>query len=257
MNPPQYDKPIKLILVGAYESGKSALLRRFTDNAFTPTYDVTIGIEFGSRIIVVDGKKIKLQIWDTGGQEVYRSITRAYYRGASSILLTFDICSSDSFKSLDDFFTEAAKYGDSTAQKVLVGCKADLASGRMVSYSEAQQLAQKHDASYIETSALTGENVDEAFIAVARQILAMDPVVPKEEKKTEEKRAEIQMREEGLETVRTQRDQLMKRLEAVEKLVRILGAEGSLLVEGIKKISTAGEGKSVGVDAEGNVKLIG
>src|SRR6185437_16703943 len=81
----------KYIIVGDTAVGKSCLLLQFTDKRFQPVHDLTIGVEFGSRTIVLDGQQIKLQIWDTAGQEKFRSITRSYYRGAAGALLVYDI----------------------------------------------------------------------------------------------------------------------------------------------------------------------
>jgi hypothetical protein len=81
----------KYIIIGDTGVGKSCLLLQFTDKRFQPVHDLTIGVEFGARMISIDGKQIKLQIWDTAGQESFRSITRSYYRGAAGALLVYDI----------------------------------------------------------------------------------------------------------------------------------------------------------------------
>ena len=81
----------KYIIIGDTGVGKSCLLLQFTDKRFQPVHDLTIGVEFGARMITIDGKQIKLQIWDTAGQESFRSITRSYYRGAAGALLVYDI----------------------------------------------------------------------------------------------------------------------------------------------------------------------
>merc|ERR1711887_520527 len=81
----------KYIIIGDTGVGKSCLLLQFTDKRFQPVHDLTIGVEFGARMITIDNKQIKLQIWDTAGQESFRSITRSYYRGAAGALLVYDI----------------------------------------------------------------------------------------------------------------------------------------------------------------------
>eukprot|EP01119_Soliformovum_irregulare_P010009 TRINITY_DN2424_c0_g1_i1.p1 TRINITY_DN2424_c0_g1~~TRINITY_DN2424_c0_g1_i1.p1 ORF type:complete len:133 (-),score=4.38 TRINITY_DN2424_c0_g1_i1:463-861(-) len=86
-----YDYLFKYIIIGDSGVGKSCLLLQFTDKRFQPAHDLTIGVEFGSRMISIDGKQVKLQIWDTAGQESFRSITRSYYRGAAGALLVYDI----------------------------------------------------------------------------------------------------------------------------------------------------------------------
>ncbi|KAF6142288.1 hypothetical protein GIB67_039995 [Kingdonia uniflora] len=83
----------KYIIIGDTGVGKSCLLLQFTDKRFQPVHDLTIGVEFGARMITIDNKPIKLQIWDTAGQESFRSITRSYYRGAAGALLVYDITS--------------------------------------------------------------------------------------------------------------------------------------------------------------------
>mmetsp|Transcript_21552 Transcript_21552/g.27421 ORF Transcript_21552/g.27421 Transcript_21552/m.27421 type:complete len:110 (+) Transcript_21552:65-394(+) len=86
-----YKYLFKYIIVGDTAVGKSCLLLQFTDKRFQPVHDLTIGVEFGSRTITIDDNQIKLQIWDTAGQEKFRSITRSYYRGAAGALLVYDI----------------------------------------------------------------------------------------------------------------------------------------------------------------------
>jgi Ras-related protein Rab-8A len=100
MPPPHYDFLIKLLLIGDSGVGKSCLLLRFCDDAWTPSFITTIGIDFKIRTIELDGKRIKLQIWDTAGQERFRTITTAYYRGAMGILLVYDVTDERSFNSM-------------------------------------------------------------------------------------------------------------------------------------------------------------
>jgi Ras-related protein Rab-2A len=83
--------------------GKSCLLLQFTDKRFQHVHDLTIGVEFGSRMVTIDNKQIKLQIWDTAGQESFRSITRSYYRGAAGALLVYDITRRETFNHLARF----------------------------------------------------------------------------------------------------------------------------------------------------------
>ncbi|KAJ7159423.1 P-loop containing nucleoside triphosphate hydrolase protein [Mycena filopes] len=97
---PHYDFLIKLLLIGDSGVGKSCLLLRFCDDAWTPSFITTIGIDFKIRTIELDGRRIKLQIWDTAGQERFRTITTAYYRGAMGILLVYDVTDERSFNSL-------------------------------------------------------------------------------------------------------------------------------------------------------------
>uniref|UniRef100_A0AAZ3ST52 Uncharacterized protein n=3 Tax=Oncorhynchus TaxID=8016 RepID=A0AAZ3ST52_ONCTS len=135
----EYDFLFKVVLIGDSGVGKSNLLSRFTRNEFNLESKSTIGVEFATRSIQVDGKMIKAQIWDTAGQERYRAITSAYYRGA-----------------LRD-------HADNNIVIMLVGNKSDLRHLRAVPTDEARAFAEKNTLSFIETSALDSTNVEEAF----------------------------------------------------------------------------------------------
>lgn len=150
--------------------GKSCLLLQFTDKRFLTDHELTIGVEFGTRMIEVDGKKIKLQLWDTAGQESFRSITRSYYRGAQGALLVFDITKRSSFAHLQSWLEEVRRQGTDNMSVLLVGNKADLAADREVTREEAEQFAAANGLKYIETSAKTAQNVDAAFLSSAEEI---------------------------------------------------------------------------------------
>ena len=103
--------------------GKSCLLLQFTDKRFQPVHDLTIGVEFGARMINIEGKQIKLQIWDTAGQEAFRSITRSYYRGAAGALLVYDITRRDTFNHLTTWLEDARQHSNSNMVIMLIGNK--------------------------------------------------------------------------------------------------------------------------------------
>lgn len=160
----------KYIIIGDTGVGKSCLLLQFTDNRFRPDHDLTIGIEFGARLITVDGKAIKLQIWDTAGQESFRSITRAYYRGATGALLVYDISRRDTFNHLARWLEEARQNANPNMVIMLIGNKSDLEDGREVAYEEGARFAQENGLIFLETSAKTAANVEEAFLRTTRKI---------------------------------------------------------------------------------------
>eukprot|EP01119_Soliformovum_irregulare_P010013 TRINITY_DN2424_c0_g1_i7.p1 TRINITY_DN2424_c0_g1~~TRINITY_DN2424_c0_g1_i7.p1 ORF type:complete len:157 (-),score=6.39 TRINITY_DN2424_c0_g1_i7:363-833(-) len=108
-----YDYLFKYIIIGDSGVGKSCLLLQFTDKRFQPAHDLTIGVEFGSRMISIDGKQVKLQIWDTAGQESFRSITRSYYRGAAGALLVYDITRRETFNHLTCWLEDARQHSNS------------------------------------------------------------------------------------------------------------------------------------------------
>lgn len=160
----------KYIIIGDTGVGKSCLLLQFTDKRFRNDHDLTIGVEFGARMVSLGDKEIKLQIWDTAGQESFRSITRSYYRGAAGALLVYDITRRDSFAHLANWLEEARQNGNPAMTIMLVGNKTDLNSRRMVSTEEGQRFATDHGLLFLEASAKTSTNVEEAFTTTAEAI---------------------------------------------------------------------------------------
>ncbi|SPO28034.1 probable SEC4-like Rab/GTPase [Ustilago trichophora] len=167
---PHYDFLIKLLLIGDSGVGKSCLLLRFCDDAWTPSFITTIGIDFKIRTIELDGKRIKLQIWDTAGQERFRTITTAYYRGAMGILLVFDVTDQKSFENVRTWHANIEQHASEGVSKILIGNKSDWEEKRAVTNEQAQELAQELGIPYIETSAKSNSNVEEAFFNLAREV---------------------------------------------------------------------------------------
>ncbi|KAL3231420.1 GTP-binding protein YPT31/YPT8 [Nakaseomyces bracarensis] len=158
-----YDYLFKIVLIGDSGVGKSNLLSRFTTNEFNIDSKSTIGVEFATRTVDVDGKKIKAQIWDTAGQERYRAITSAYYRGAVGALIVYDISKSSSYENCHHWLSELRENADDNVAVGLIGNKSDLAHLRAVPTEEARQFAAENQLLFTETSALNSENVDLAF----------------------------------------------------------------------------------------------
>eukprot|EP01130_Rhizamoeba_saxonica_P000342 TRINITY_DN1030_c0_g4_i1.p1 TRINITY_DN1030_c0_g4~~TRINITY_DN1030_c0_g4_i1.p1 ORF type:complete len:218 (+),score=45.85 TRINITY_DN1030_c0_g4_i1:89-655(+) len=162
----------KYIIVGDTAVGKSCLLVQFTDKRFESQHDLTIGVEFGSRTITVDSNQVKLQIWDTAGQEKFRSITRSYYRGAACAFLVYDITRRETFDNLNTWLEDCLKYKlpDSEIVIMVIGNKMDLEAERAVTRDEGESFANKHGLGFMETSAKTAEGVDEMFFRTAKEI---------------------------------------------------------------------------------------
>eukprot|EP00882_Tetradesmus_deserticola_P001121 GHRQ01001214.1.p1 GENE.GHRQ01001214.1~~GHRQ01001214.1.p1 ORF type:complete len:217 (+),score=67.13 GHRQ01001214.1:165-815(+) len=165
-----YDYLFKVVLIGDSGVGKSNLLSRFTRNEFCLESKSTIGVEFATRSIQVDGKTIKAQIWDTAGQERYRAITSAYYRGAVGALLVYDITKSVTFENVERWLKELRDHADSNIVIMLVGNKSDLRHLRSVNTDDAQGYCEKEGLSFIETSALESTNVEKAFHQILTEI---------------------------------------------------------------------------------------
>ncbi|PAA57580.1 hypothetical protein BOX15_Mlig000656g3, partial [Macrostomum lignano] len=162
----EYDYLFKVVLIGDSGVGKSNLLSRFTRNEFNLESKSTIGVEFATRSIRVNGKVVKSQIWDTAGQERYRAITSAYYRGAVGALLVYDIAKHETFESCDRWLRELRDHADPATVVALVGNKCDLRHLRAVPADEAQAFAERNNLSFMETSALDATNVEEAFVQI-------------------------------------------------------------------------------------------
>ncbi|KAI8084853.1 GTP-binding protein yptV1 [Halteromyces radiatus] len=167
-----YSYIIKYIIVGDSGVGKSCLLLQFTDKRFYAGRELTIGVEFGTRFITVDGKQIKLQIWDTAGQESFRSITQSYYRGAAGALLVYDISRRESFEHISTWLADVQRHANPQTTVVLVGNKSDLEeSQRQVSTEEAERFAKENGISlFLETSAKSSSNVEEVFVKTAEDV---------------------------------------------------------------------------------------
>lgn len=160
----------KYIIIGDSGVGKSCLLLQFTDKRFEPLHDLTIGVEFGARLISIQGKSVKLQIWDTAGQESFRSITRSYYRGASGALLVYDVTRRETFIHLQSWLEDAKANANTALVIMLIGNKCDLDNKRQVSREEGEVFAQRNGLVFMETSAKTAQNVDDAFLQTATLI---------------------------------------------------------------------------------------
>ncbi|KAH8552856.1 GTP-binding protein [Umbelopsis sp. PMI_123] len=172
----EYDYLFKLVLIGDSGVGKSNLLSRFTSNEFNLESKSTIGVEFATKNIVIDGHTIKCQIWDTSGQERYRAITGAYYRGAVGALLVYDITRQSSFQNIDHWLKELRDHADENIVMMLVGNKSDLAeSSRAVPTEEGGAFAEDNKMLFFETSALDATNVDAAFQTVFSKIYEIVP----------------------------------------------------------------------------------
>ena len=150
--------------------GKSCLLLQFVDRRFSAVHDLTIGVDFGSRIVDIDGEKVKLQIWDTAGQESFRSIARSYYRDAAGALLVFDVTRRETFNHLERWLGEARQFALQNISITLVGNKCDLVKRRVVPKEDAEQFAEDNGLEYIETSAKSAAGVDDAFLKTTNNI---------------------------------------------------------------------------------------
>ncbi|GAM28357.1 hypothetical protein SAMD00019534_115330, partial [Acytostelium subglobosum LB1] len=162
----------KFLIIGDPNVGKSCLLYRFTDNKFKSQSNHTIGVDFASRIVEVGGRSVKLQVWDTAGQERFRSVTRSYYRGSAGVILVYDIANRETYNHITNWLSDARALASKDVTIILVGNKSDMSAEREVSFLEAIKVAQENDLLFLETSALSGDNVEETFLKCAKSIVS-------------------------------------------------------------------------------------
>lgn len=164
------DYLFKVVLIGDSAVGKSNLLSRYARNEFHVNSKATIGVEFQTHSMKIDGREIQTQIWDTAGQERFRAVTSAYYRGAAGALVVYDITRRITFENVARWLEELRVHSDSNVVTMLVGNKCDLADLREVSVEESKAFAEAQNLIFMETSALDTTNVTAAFQAVVREI---------------------------------------------------------------------------------------
>jgi Ras-related protein Rab-2A len=154
----------KFIIVGDSSVGKSNLLLRYLNDKFEDEYQATIGVEFGAKNISIDNIVYRIQLWDTAGQEQFRSITRAYYQNSVCAIVVYDITNELSFKNIQVWIDDVKAQSPKSIFIMLVGNKTDLENKREISYEKGLKFAESNNISFIETSAKNGSNVENLFI---------------------------------------------------------------------------------------------
>ena len=166
-----YNYLFKYIIIGDSAVGKSNILLRYIHERFNEEFQSTIGVEFGAKNIEINNKICRVQIWDTAGQESFRSITRAYYKNSVCACVVYDITNRNSFQNVQLWIDDCKKQTPKTVLLVLIGNKLDLESKREISYEEGRSFAIDNNMLFFETSAKTGENIEELFNKSAQTIV--------------------------------------------------------------------------------------
>ncbi len=170
----QYDYLLKVLMVGDSGTNKADIMLRlcsdsnYSDNS---SFITTIGVDFKIKLLQVDETVVKLQIWDTAGQERFRAITSTYYRGSSGIMLVYDITNEKSFQNLSKWLEEIRQHADNNVNIIVLGNKCDLTDHRQVSTERGRQFAAEEGLKFLEVSAKTAENVNEAFLTLSKDMI--------------------------------------------------------------------------------------
>ena len=166
---PAYDYLMKLIIIGDSGVGKTCFLMRFADDSFTTSHISTIGIDFKIKPMTLDEKSIKLQIWDTAGQDRFRTITQTYYKGAMGVILAYDCTDENSFANVRNWIKKLEAQAAPGVVKVLIGNKCDSTS-KKIDPMKGKALAEEYKMGFFETSAKNNVNVKETFYYLAHEI---------------------------------------------------------------------------------------
>ena len=180
MSSHKYDYLFKILIIGESEVGKKDFLLRFMDDSFTADHLEDIGVDFKIKIINFQNKLVKLQLWDTAGEERFRTITKTYYKGAHGIILMYDVTDQNSFKNIRNWIKQIEANADKSAKRVLVGHKCD-EPGRVVSEEEGKKLAEEYNMVLFESSARTNTNVSEVFYYLVKEIFIEKGIIKDEE----------------------------------------------------------------------------
>ena len=160
------EKQFKLLLIGEQAVGKSSLMNRYVDNVFEINIMGTAGLDLKKKIVEINNEKIKIYIFDTAGQERFRTIAKNQYKKADAIIIIYDVTDRKSFESVNDWIVSIKSDVDPVTERLLIGNKIDLVNERTVAQEEGVKIAEKYGMPFIETSAKESLNVKEAFLKV-------------------------------------------------------------------------------------------
>ena len=162
----------KILLLGDSSVGKTCFLMRYVDNTFQEIHMSTIGLDYKLKTVQLeDGKMVKIQIWDTAGQDRFRSITKNYYKGAHGIVLIYDVTNKKSFENVSNWINQIREEVSDKVTIVLVGNKIDEEEKRVVTTEQGKKMADDFKLMFFECSAKTGVNIDSTFNELVKKTL--------------------------------------------------------------------------------------
>ena len=160
----------KIIIIGDSTTGKTNILSKYLNDKYEKDFKATIGVELGNKTLKIKNDTVNIQIWDTAGQERYRSMTKAYYKGALGALIVYDITNRNSFENVENWMTDLKSSADQKVSILLIGNKNDLEEEREVKIEEGEKRAQEYDIAFLETSAKNGNNIEMAFKTLIEEV---------------------------------------------------------------------------------------
>ena len=164
-------KSYKVLLLGNSCVGKTCILLRFSEDSYTDNYEVTIGLNYRIKTINIDNNPIKMQIWDTSGEEKFKAIAKNFYRGAHGVLLVYDICEKKGFLDVKSWIEQIIENTDNdNIVMILCGNKIDKEKERIISKQEGENLAKSYGIPFFECSAKNNININEMFTTMAQNI---------------------------------------------------------------------------------------
>ena len=175
------DYLFRYIIVGDVNVGKSCIMLRFSSNQFREEHELTIGVEFAIKFFEKDNKNIKIQIWDTAGEEAFQSITKTYYRNAIGALLVYDITKKSSFEHIKNWLDSVRENSTKNIKIILIGNKTDLEDKREVTFQEGEEFAKNNGLFFLETSAKNFININESFNKLTEEIYDNIEILEEEE----------------------------------------------------------------------------
>ena len=172
-----YDLKIRLMLIGDSNVGKTSIIKRYCNNQFSPSYISTVGIDFETKYLKINGKMVNLQIWDTAGQERYKVLAKNYFKNSDGFIIVYDITDKKTFNNVANWITQIKESASENVKSVLLGNKSDLDQLRQVETIDGKNLADNYHFKFYETSAQKGYNINKVFIDLVKEFLNDDNFV--------------------------------------------------------------------------------